>query len=95
MKLWQKKLFEDAKEDEDECTSRRATDKAQRASFRYRWSKSITDCARCSSRAGILARQAANLTNSTEEKEKALAEEVKLHAESEIADVNAQKVDLQ
>ena len=40
--------------------------------------------------------QAANLTNSTEEKEKALAEEVKLgRAESEIADVNAQKVDLQ
>ena len=74
------------------------TDKAQRAKLRYRWSKSITDkIARDALQEQVsLPVQAANLTNSTEEKEKALAEEVKLgRAESEIADVNAQKVDLQ
>merc|ERR1711871_887225 len=75
------------------------TDKAQRAKLPdTAGQRSITDkIARDALQEQVsLPVQAANLTNSTEEKEKALAEEVKLgRAESEIADVNAQKVDLQ
>merc|ERR1711871_1442732 len=75
------------------------TDKAQRAKLPdTAGQKSITDkIAQDALQEQVsLPVQAANLTNSTEDKEKALAEEVKLgRAESEIADVNAQKVDLQ